>query len=185
MQSYIQTMYKMTDKELITRIVLHNDTEAFSIVMQRYSGLVFSTALSITRDYALAEEVTQLSLIKAYKNLHHWRGGSDLAPYLRVITHNQALDTLKSRQKERHSDIDNQPFADDDGQTEHLALLDAMDRAIARLTADEREIIELHYYQKLKVKDIAEQTGLSQSNILVRLHRIREKLKNFIENEDD
>ena len=84
----------MTDIELITRIVLHNDTEAFSVVMQRYSGLVFSTALSITKDYDLAQEVMQLSLIKAYQNLHHWRSGTALAPYLRMITHNQALDTL-------------------------------------------------------------------------------------------
>ena len=164
----------MTDKELITRIVLHNDTEAFSIVMQRYSGLVFSTALSITKDYVLAQEVTQLSFIKAYKNLHHWRGGTALAPYLRMITHNQAIDTLKERNKERHSDIDNYPIADDDSTAEHHRLLDA-----------ERLIIELHYYHKLKIKEIAEQTGLSESNILVRLYRIREKLKTMIENEND
>ena len=60
-----------------------------------------------------------------------------------------------------------------------------MDRAIASLPEDERLIIELHYYQKLKVKDIAEQTGQSQSNILVRLHRIRAKLKTMIEYEAD
>ena len=93
----------MTDKELITRIVVHNDTEAFSVVMHRYSGLVFSTAISITKDYNLAEEVMQLALIKAYQNLHHWRGGTNLAPYLQMITHNQALDTLKNRTRERHS----------------------------------------------------------------------------------
>ena len=174
----------MTDKELITRIVLHNDTEAFSVVMQRYSGLVFSTALSIVKDYALAEEVMQLSLIKAYKNLHHWRSGTSLAPYLRMITHNQAIDTLKSRQKERHSDISAISVADEQSE-EHYQLLEAMDRAIARLTADEREIIEMHYYQRLKTKQIAEQTGLSEANVLVRLHRIRTKLKTMIENEED
>lgn len=174
----------MTDKELITRIVLHNDTEAFSVVMQRYSGLVFSTALSITKDYDLAQEVMQLSLIKAYQNLHHWRSGTALAPYLRMITHNQALDTLKSRQKERHSDIDTVSVPDKET-SEHYKLLEAMDRAIASLPEDERLIIELHYYQKLKVKNIAEQTGQSQSNILVRLHRIRAKLKTMIEYEED
>ena len=174
----------MTDKELITRIVLHNDTEAFSVVMQRYSGLVFSTALSITKDYDLAQEVMQLSLIKAYQNLHHWRSGTALAPYLRMITHNQAIDTLKSRQKERHSDISAISVADEQSE-EHYQLLEAMDRAIASLPEDERLIIELHYYQKLKVKDIAEQTGQSQSNILVRLHRIRAKLKTMIEYEED
>ena len=175
----------MTDKELITRIVVHNDTEAFAVVMQRYSGLVFSTALSITKDYELAKEVMQLALIKAYQNLHHWRGGTDLAPYLRMITHNQALDTLKSRQRERHSDIENIAVADEESTEQHHHLLELMDKAIASLPDDEREIIELHYYQRLKTKQIAEQTGLSETNILVRMHRIRAKLKKLIENEND
>lgn len=108
--------------------------------MQRYSGLVFSTALSITKDYDLAQEVMQLALIKAYQNLHHWRGGTTLAPYLRMITQNQALDTLKSRQKERHSDIDNISVTDEDT-SEYYQLLEAMDRAIASLPEDERLII--------------------------------------------
>lgn len=175
----------MTDKELITRIVEHNDTEAFSVVMQRYSGLVFSTAIAITKDYNLAQEVMQLALIKAYQNLHHWRSGTSLAPYLQMITHNQALDTLKGRQKERHSDINNVSVADEDTTIEHHILLDKMDNAIAKLPDDERKIIEMHYYQKLKTKEIASITRISESNVLVKLHRIRAKLKKLIENEND
>ena len=175
----------MTDKELITRIVVHNDTEAFSVVMQRYSGLVFSTAIAITKDYNLAQEVMQLALIKAYQNLHHWRSGTSLAPYLQMITHNQALDTLKNRQKERHSDINNVTVADEDTTIEHHRLLDKMDNAIAKLPDDERMIIEMHYYQKLKTKEIASITHISETNVLVKLHRIRAKLKKLIENEND
>ena len=175
----------MTDHELITRIVVHNDSQAFAVVMQRYSGLIFSTALTITKDYGLAEEVMQLSLIKAYQNLHHWRGGTNLAPYLQMITHNQAIDCLKARERVRHSNIENLQITEDEHSTEHLELLDCMDRALAQLSDDERAIIEMHYYQKLKTKQIAEQTGLSESNILVRLHRIRAKLKTLINNERD
>lgn len=182
MQSYKQTKI-MTDFELINRIVVHNDSEAFSIVVQRYSGLIFSTAISITRDYTLAEEVMQLSLIKAYQNLHHWRGGRNLAPYLQTITHNQAIDILKKRQKEQHNDINDNYITDDDCTKERHELLDAMDRAIGQLTAEERVVIEMHYYQKLKIKQIAEQIGQSESNVLVRLHRIRAKLKKLITDE--
>ena len=175
----------MTDKELITRIVVHNDTEAFSVVMQRYSGLVFSTAIAITKDYNLAQEVMQLALIKAYQNLHHWRSGTSLAPYLQMITHNQALDTLKNRQKELHNDIDSVSIIDEDNTKEHHRLLEKMDSAITKLPDDERKIIEMHYYQKLKTKEIASITRISESNVLVKLHRIRAKLKKLIENEND
>ena len=102
-----------------------------------------------------------------------------------MITHNQALDTLKSRAKERFEDIASTQIAEENYTEEHHRLLEAMDRAIASLPEEDREIIELHYYQKLKIKQIAEQTGQSDSNILVRLHRIRTKLKILIENEND
>ena len=175
----------MTDRELITRIVDNNDTDAFSVVVQRYSALVFSTALRLTKDYALAEEVMQSAVIKAYQNLHRWRGGTTLAPYLNMIVHNQAIDTLSKRQRERHSDIEHLPITDEDCTAERHNLLDAMDRAIESLSADEQQILHLHYYRKLKIKDIAQQTGLSESNILVRLHRIRAKLKKLITDETE
>ena len=174
----------MTDRELITRLVVHNDADAFAVVMQKYSGLIFSTALSITKEQSLAEEVTQLALIKAYKNLHHWRGGTSLAPYLQMIAHNEAIDAIRSRQRLRHSDIDNLQVSDEQSTAKHHHLLDLMDKAIATLTDEEQKIIELHYYQKLKIKEIAALTGNSESNILVKLHRIRTKLKRKIEDEE-
>lgn len=174
----------MTDRELITRIVVHNDADAFAVVMQKYSGLIFSTALSITKEQSLAEEVTQLALIKAYKNLHHWRGGTSLAPYLQMIAHNEAIDAIRSRQRLRHSDIDNLSVSDDQDTTEHNHLLEKMDRAIATLPDDQRQIIDLFYYQKLKAKEIAALTDNSESNILVKLHRIRTELKRKIEDEE-
>ena len=174
----------MTDRELITRIVVHNDTDAFAVVMQRYSGLIFSTALSITKEQSLAEEATQLALIKAYKNLHHWRGGTSLAPYLQMIAHNEAIDAIRSRQRLRHSEIDNLAISDEQGTAERHHLLELMDRAISALPDDERQIIDMHYYQKLKTKEIAALTNNSESNILVKLHRIRTKLKRKIEDEE-
>jgi RNA polymerase sigma-70 factor (ECF subfamily) len=85
----------------------------------------------------------------------------------------------------RHSNIENLQITEDEHSTEHLELLDCMDRALAQLSEDERAIIEMYYYQKLKTKQIAEQTGLSESNVLVRLYRIRAKLKTLINNERD
>ena len=52
-----------------------------------------------------------------------------------------------------------------------------MEKAIGSLNPEDRQLIEMHYYWSMKTGDIAEQLHLSQSNVLVRLHRIREKLK--------
>ena len=65
------------------------------------------------------------------------------------------------------------------------AIVDEPEQAIAKLAPDDRELIRLFYYHKVKTDEIARRTGLTQSNVLVRLHRIRERLKKQIGNERD
>ena len=67
------------------------------------------------------------------------------------------------------------PATDYDAERE--ALLQQMEQAIAQLPDQDQLIIRLHYYKQMKTDEIAHQTGLSQSNVLVRLHRIRDRLR--------
>lgn len=58
----------------------------------------------------------------------------------------------------------------------------SLHEALARLSAKERELVNLHYYQGLKQRDIAAVTGLTQSNTGVLLHRAVQKLRKLLEN---
>ena len=60
-----------------------------------------------------------------------------------------------------------------------------MKKAIDQLPEQDRQIIAMHYFDGLKTDGIAAQLGLSQSNVLVKLHRIREKLRKELQNEDN
>ena len=55
-----------------------------------------------------------------------------------------------------------------------------MEAAIAALPEQDQQLLRLHYYEQLKTADIARRTGISQSNVLVKLHRIRERLKDIL-----
>ena len=63
---------------------------------------------------------------------------------------------------------------------EHEARLQQMEAAIATLSEADQQLLHLHYYERCSTADIAHRTGLSQSNVLVKLHRIRERLKNIL-----
>ena len=54
--------------------------------------------------------------------------------------------------------------------------IDALNRAIALLGSEERALVMLFYYEAYPVSECAKIAGLSESNIKVRLHRIRKKL---------
>ncbi len=66
---------------------------------------------------------------------------------------------------------------EDDFSEEREEKLARLREAVRLLSAQEREIIRLHYYENMKTGEMAEKLKLSPSNVLVKLHRIREKLK--------
>jgi len=68
---------------------------------------------------------------------------------------------------------------------EHEERLLHMEQALSELPEQDQMLIRLHYYEQRKTADIAQLTGLTQQNVLVRLHRIREKLKEKMNRESN
>jgi RNA polymerase sigma factor (sigma-70 family) len=60
-----------------------------------------------------------------------------------------------------------------------------LEQAISCLQEQDQQIIQWHYYEGLPLQTIAEQIGQTESNIKVRLFRIRERLKKMINDEND
>ncbi|MBR5728753.1 MAG: sigma-70 family RNA polymerase sigma factor [Prevotella sp.] len=175
----------MTDRELANKVIRDNDQRCFAEIVRRYSGIVFSKTLSVVRREELAKEVTQQTFIRAYERLACWRNDS-LGPWLTTIAMHTALDELERERRNRPTVLsamektvkDNASSQDYDA--EHENRLQSMEKAIAALPEQDRQIIRLHYYQRVKTDEIARLTGLSQTNVLVRLHRIRDKLRKML-----
>ena len=165
----------MTDRELINRVLRDGHQQCFAEIVSRYSGMVFSKALGIVRREDLAKDVAQQTFIRAYERLAYWRTDS-LGPWLAAIAMHTALNELE---RERRSNQPAPAAADYDPDRE--ALLQRMEQAISQLPEQDQTIIRLHYFKQQKTDDIARQTGLSQANVLVRLHRIRERLRRALE----
>ena len=170
----------MTDRELANKVLRDNDQRCFAEIVRRYSGMVFSKTLSVVRREELAKEVTQQTFIRAYERLAYWRNDS-LGPWLVTIAIHTALDELERERKTRGSNIPSATTSEYDA--EHEALLQRMEKAVDTLPEQDRQLIRLHYYQRVKTEEIARQTGLSQSNVLVRLHRVRDKLRKMMSSE--
>ena len=184
----------MTDRELANKVLHDNDQRCFAEIVRRYSGIVFSKTLSVVRREELAKEVTQQTFIRAYERLAYWRNDS-LGPWLTTIAIHTALNELERERRVRqnfpHSTSDTPGNAlssstlVNDYDEEHEVCLQRIEPSISALPEHERHIIRLQYYQQVKTEEIARQTGLSQSNVLVRLHRIRDKLRRMMSSESE
>ena len=173
----------MSDKELVIQVTQHGNHKAFADIVHRYSGMVFSKALGIMHNEQDAAEVTQQSFIRAYENLDTWRG-TELGPWLASIAVHSALKLLDKERRHSTSSFDelsgnalSRLSAENTYSEDHEARLQQMETAIAALPNADQQLLRLHYYEHCRTADIARQTGLSQSNVLVKLHRIRERLR--------
>lgn len=172
----------MNDRQLVEQVIHHGDKWCFAEIVKRYSGMVFSKSIGIVKREDLAREVCQQAFIKAYTRLGYWRSES-LGPWLVSIAMHTALDIMEQERRRRAVPIDSigDKVMVEDYSEERERMLLRMEEAISTLSEGDREIVELHYFRQMKTDEIAKKTGLSQTNVLVKLHRIRDRLRKEIE----
>lgn len=173
-------MERLTDTEIVQRVVA-GDTGVFGVLVGRYSAPVFGLALRIVRDPTLAEEVTQETFIRAYEHLGGFRGACAPATWLYRIAYNRALKECRRRSFIRLDSVqepaeEEPPAGRYDEQT-----VARMRRALTRLAPEERALVTLFYEEERPVAEIAAITGMSTGNVKVRLHRLREHIRQFME----
>ena len=169
------------EKNLIDRTI-HGDDDAFAQLMERYASGVYVLIVRITRNEEDAEELTQDVFMKVYNHIGEFASKSSFSTWLYRIAYNIAISyTRRHRQAtipidERRlqgvelSDVERMESATDDATIRDLT------EAIEQLEPTERALITLFYYEERSIAECATIMEQSESNIKVRLHRIRKKL---------
>ena len=173
-------MENPTDKEIVA-LVLAGDTEAFGELVSRYSGRVYALAFAVVRDAQRADDVTQETFIRASEHLDGFRGASAFATWLYRIAYNRAVGECRRRfygrlDAESCAVAEERPAERFDEET-----VGRMHRALARLAPDERALVTLFYEDERSVAEIAQIMDLMLSNVKVRLHRVRGRIRQSME----
>ena len=138
---------------------------------------MYRYAAWLCRDKAIAEDVLQEALLRAWKSLDALRDDAAAKPWLLTIVRRENARYFERKRIET-VDIDNLTASqsallsekpDDD--------LSDMREAIFSLEDDYREPLVLQVLMGFSTNEIAEQMGLKQGAVLTRLHRARTKLK--------
>jgi RNA polymerase sigma factor (sigma-70 family) len=84
-----------TKDQLYIDKVINGDTNAFAYLVDAYKDMVFSLAFKMTKNREEAEEVSQDTFIKAFKNLNKFKGDSKFSTWLYRIGYHACLDAIK------------------------------------------------------------------------------------------
>ena len=164
-----------------------NNSSTAAARKQRFDRIVtvfypdmYRYAAWLSRDKAIAEDVVQESLLRAWKSLDALRDDDAAKPWLLTIVRRENARHFERRRLET-VDIDNltasQAALLSEAPDEQLGELR---EAIFELDDDYREPLVLQVLMGYTTSEIGEVMGLKQGAVLTRLHRARQKLRDNV-----
>ncbi len=182
----------MEERDIIA-LILHGNTNAFASLVEKYQDMAFSIAFKMLRNKEDAEEVVQDAFVKAYKALPSFRGEARFSTWFYRILYHTSVSRyqgqfLTSLREETLDYIDEIP--EENEELNHMEITErtAIIQAILRhMPPDEELLLTLYYLEECSINEIVQITGLSESNVKVKLFRARKRfydlLKKYMKNE--
>jgi RNA polymerase sigma-70 factor, ECF subfamily len=175
-------MDELSDALLIERLRTE-DLSALGALFDRYYPQVYRTALVITRDNAVAEDIAQDCFLKLHQYAHRIDTSLPLAPWLYRVTVNLSYTWISRRQKRRISlealvdQLMSPPWHAPDHVAEQGETQKLVRHAISELHFNQRVVIVLHYLSGLSLEEIAEILDCPVGTVKSRLYYARENLR--------
>jgi RNA polymerase sigma-70 factor (ECF subfamily) len=181
-------MSDQLDIEILER-VKKGDLEAFSDIVSRYQDRVFRYLYARIGNYDETLDATQDVFIQVMESCGSFRGESKFSTWLYSVTANYCRNHRRKHGRAVVVPISRSVGGEDlEIQIEDVReriedrileneILTAMREELCALPEDYREILTLRDIEGLPYEEIAVATGISLSNVKVRIHRGREMLK--------
>ncbi len=165
------------DNELVDGLI-NKDPIIIGRFIDLFGSFVYSIVFNVCGTKQDSEEATQDVILKVLKHIEKYDYSSSLKTWIYTIAKRTAIDY--KRRIKYSLNIDEVYDMKSESSTSNM--LDKMDERkmidalLTELKEDDRELVELYYLQELSNAEIAEITGLSLSNIKVKLFRARKLL---------
>jgi len=158
------------DKILLERILARDQT-AMADLFDRYSRMVYSVALRVVNDSAQAEDVMQDVFFQVWQNPKAFvsdRGS--LGAWLAVVVRNRAIDVVRRRRpSDPVEDVVLPASTNVAAEVEHRTMIERVRKVMNDLPAEQRESVEMAFFQGLTHAEIAQQKGEPLGTVKTRI----------------
>lgn len=171
------------DLALIARIA-RRDEAALRLLFGRHRVPVYRFLVRMLRNEAVAEDLTNEVFLEVWRHAATFEGRSAPSTWMLGIARNRAASLLRKR---RDAPLDETTLAaipDDADDPEVSAQKGdkaaALRRAMARLSPEHREIVDLVYYHELSVAEVGAIVGIPEATVKTRMFYARKKLSELL-----
>lgn len=176
-----------TDKELM-EAVQRDVPGAFETFVRRFQRRFFRIAMRYLREHEAALDAVQEAFVKIHQARDRWEPRAQPFTWAYRIVANHCIDLLRKQGKAPTESLDDEegsasrvledPKAENPEEALSLQELGtALRRALGRLPAPQREMLELRYFEDLSLQEIAELKMLPLGTVKSTLHRATRSLK--------
>ncbi len=178
-----------TDAELLTAMAQRQDW-ALAELYDRYSTVLYSLAMKILGDAAPAQDVLQETFLTAWRKaeLYNQKRGN-VGTWLIVLCRNLAIDHYRAKMRLASRRVALEAAADvlmaqsDDPANTAMAMEDGrlLRQALMQLPPEQKQVIEMAYFQGLSQSEIAEATSTPLGTVKTRTRQAMMKLREHLQ----
>ena len=182
-------MSLVNEDEALIAAALNGSTYAWEKLVKRYETQIFNYSVRLTGNSSDAMDLMQEVFLGVYRNLHRFRGDAKFSSWIFRIAHNKAVDMNRRRRL-----LSNQLRINDD----EFDILDILPgdtgnepdeklgtqqqngkitRMLARLSLEQRLVVEFKVFQSLTFDEIAVMQDISTNTVKTRFYTALKKLK--------
>ncbi|AEE97777.1 RNA polymerase sigma factor [Mahella australiensis] len=177
--------------EQLAAAASRGDKAAMEVLIYRYHDSIYRYIYRLTASESAAQDLAQETFLHAIQALHNGRPPRSFRPWLYSIASNLCRDMWRSGHylHEKACDMSDMDVpCDSDG-----GIVDLLERqqlrmrvieAVTSLPMDVRQPVVLHFYEDMKVKDIAAVMDIPEGTVKSRLHRAYKLLKGRLSNDE-
>ncbi|MGI8906208.1 MAG: RNA polymerase sigma factor [Candidatus Sumerlaeaceae bacterium] len=181
----------------LVQLAVAGNREAFDEIVFLYRDQVYATAWQLTRNTDDAMDVSQEVFMRAFRALSSYKGRAKFSTWLHRIVLNSCIDHI--RREKRHWGNISLSEVPDDGTEDTQApppegTVDPRQResvyqkqiqrrilsGLEQISARQRDVFVLRYYQDLELKEIADVLKCSDGAVKRHLHRAQMRLRDIL-----
>lgn len=151
-------------EHILLDAVRRGDREAFATLYDRYSAALYGVILKVVKEEARAEEVLQDAFVKIWRNIASYDPAKGRPfTWMLNIARNTAIDLVRTadyRQGASVQGLDKHVYRTGSDELREGIGHIGVDRVLQGMPGEQREMIDMAYYQGYTQQEIAERTGL-------------------------
>jgi len=164
------------------------DAAAFRVIFERYAPLLMRTMLRELYVREEANDLVQQTFLQLHRARNDFDAGQKLKPWVFTIALNLKREYFRRKKRRPERSFDPESMPEPAVGALGAARVDArrtLARVMGDLPADQREVIELHWFDGLEFPEVALVVGASVSAVKVRAHRGYVRLRQALGDEVD